>query len=432
MNNFDFIIIGAGCSGLSLLYEMNKSNILKNKTCAVFDKRKQFSKDKIWSYWNVFEHSFSDCLLDQWDKVIVKGNEEIILDCKDFAYQSVDSEKFYNKILKNINDNKNIKLFLDHSVDEIREENDQIIIKSKNELFKANLVFDSSLKINNSKDSKIYQHFYGCEVNFKENINLSKYPTLMDFNCDQGNWTHFFYTLPLSDKKIFIEKPFGGYTNTKLNNILESNAIHIGYVLRFNPCIQWVKTHINPQDIKSIHGQYLSNTIEKKPKGWRNGSFSGVLNEMGSHVIDLILYILEDDNMDVLFSKKESIVSDVDDIVEAKLKTSNDISISMYFNWVKKDVRKPVFGLEIEMKDGHKYYIDQQQVNKYNSNGDFIEKVAVTDLVKAVPFYLRGVDFTDQMSDLLANQKIIASANNALGVNILMEKILNHENNTGR
>ena len=205
MNNFDFIIIGAGCSGLSLLYEMNKSNILKNKTCAVFDKRKQFSKDKIWSYWNVFEHSFSDCLLDQWDKVIVKGNEEIILDCKDFAYQSVDSEKFYNKILKNISDNKNIKLFLDHGVDEISEENDQIIIKSKNELFKANLVFDSSLKINNSKDSKIYQHFYGCEVNFKENINLSKYPTLMDFNCDQGNWTHFFYTLPLSDKKIFIE-----------------------------------------------------------------------------------------------------------------------------------------------------------------------------------------------------------------------------------
>ena len=66
----------------------------------------------------------------------------------------------------------------------------------------------------------------------------------------------------------------------------------------------------------------------------------------------------------------------------------------MYFNWVKKDVRKPVFGIEIEMKDGSKYSIDQQQINKYNSNGDFIEKVAVTDLAKAVPFYLRGVDFT--------------------------------------
>ena len=234
------------------------------------------------------------------------------------------------------------------------------------------------------------------------------------------------------DKKIFVEKPFGGYTNTNLNNIPESNSIHIGYVLRFNPCIQWVKTNINPQDIKSIHGQYLSNTIEKKPTGWRNGSFSGVLNEMGSHVIDLIQYIVGNDQMEVLSSKKESIVCDIDDIVEATLKTKNDISISMYFNWVKKDVRKPVFGIEIQMKDGSKYSIDQQQINKYSSNGDFIEKVAVTDLAKPVPFYLRGVDFTDQMLDLLGDNKIMASINDALAVNTLMEKILNNENNTRR
>ena len=234
------------------------------------------------------------------------------------------------------------------------------------------------------------------------------------------------------DKKIFVEKPFGGYTNTNLNNIPESNSIHIGYVLRFNPCIQWVKTNLNPLDIKSIHGQYLSNTIEKKPTGWRNGSFSGVLNEMGSHVIDLIQYIVGNDQMEVLSSKKESIVSDIDDIVEATLKTKNDISISMYFNWVKKEIRKPVFGIEVQMKDGYKYSIDQQQINKYSSTGDFIEKVAVTDLAKPVPFYLRGVDFTDQMLDLLGDNKIMASINDALAVNTLMEKILNNENNTRR
>ena len=222
MNNYDFIIIGAGCSGLSLLYEMNKSNVLKNKTCAVFDKRKNFSKDKIWSYWNIFEHSFSDCLLDQWDKVIVKGDKEIILDCKDFAYQSVDSEKFYNKILKNISENKNIKLFLDRGVDEINEENNQITIKSNNEIFKANLVFDSSLKNNNTDDTKIYQHFYGCEINFKETANLSKHPILMDFNCNQGNWTHFFYTLPLGDNKIFIETTW----ISDQNNFAKEQYIH--------------------------------------------------------------------------------------------------------------------------------------------------------------------------------------------------------------
>jgi len=226
------------------------------------------------------------------------------------------------------------------------------------------------------------------------------------------------------DKKIFIEKPFGGYTNINHNNFSESSTVNIGYVLRFNPCIQWIKTNINPKEIKSIHGEYISNTIEKKPEGWRNSPFSGVLNEMGSHVIDLVQYIIGNDQMKVLSSKKESIISDVDDIVEATIKTENDISISLYFNWVKKEVRKPVFGLKIEMKDGLKYSIDQQQVNKYNFNGDFIEKVSVTDLVKSVPYYLRGVDFTNQMLDLIGERKIMSTVNEALEVNRLIEKIL--------
>ena len=269
--------------------------------------------------------------------------------------------------------------------------------------------------------------FYADDSSLKQAFDITLITTPPSIHLNLLN-----RSIERGDKKIFVEKPFGGYTNTNLNNIPESNSIHIGYVLRFNPCIQWVKTNINPLDIKSIHGQYLSNTIEKKPTGWRNGSFSGVLNEMGSHVIDLIQYIVGNDQMEVLSSKKESIVSDIDDIVEATLKTKNDISISMYFNWVKKEIRKPVFGIEVQMKDGSKYSIDQQQINKYSSTGDFIEKVAVTDLAKPVPFYLRGVDFTDQMLDLLGDNKIMASINDALAVNTLMEKILNNENNTRR
>ena len=239
-------------------------------------------------------------------------------------------------------------------------------------------------------------------------------------------------SLNRGDKKIFIEKPFGGYTNIKFDHVFKSKKIFIGYVLRFNPCIQWIKSNINTQEIKSIHGQYLSNTIENKPKGWRNGPYSGVLNEMGSHVIDLLQYIVGTNQMDVLTSKKESIVSDVDDIVEATLKTENDVTVSIYLNWVKKDVRKPVFGIEIEMKDDSKYFIDQQQIKQYNSNGEFIGIISVTNLAESVPFYLRGTDFTNQMMDLLDNGVIMANVNDALNVNRLMKKILNYENNIRR
>ena len=234
------------------------------------------------------------------------------------------------------------------------------------------------------------------------------------------------------DKKIFIEKPFGGHSNIDFDNTINFKQLYIGYVLRFNPCIQWVKSNISAENIHSIHGQYLSNTIESKPKGWRNGRFSGVLNEMGSHVIDLLQYIIGTNEMDVQTSKKESIISDVDDIVEATLKTKNNLEVSIYLNWVKKEIRKPVFGIDIKLKDGSKYFIDQQQIKKYSASGEYLSKLTITDLAQTVPFYLRGVDFTNQMKSLLGDGKEMAKLDDALGVNIIMNKILKHENNTRR
>ena len=231
-------------------------------------------------------------------------------------------------------------------------------------------------------------------------------------------------SLKRGDKKIFVEKPFGGFSNTNLESTLDLSSVFIGYVLRFNPCIQWIKSNVNPNEIKSIHGQYISNTIEKKPKGWRNGKFSGVCNEMGSHVIDLIQYITNENELDLISSKVKSIISDVDDIVEANLKSKNGIDVSLHFNWVNKKVRKPIFAIDIEMKGGDKYCIDQQQINKYKGD-EFIKKVSVTDLAKTVPYYLRGVDFTDQIIDLLNDNKIMATASQALNVNNTIAKILN-------
>ncbi len=231
------------------------------------------------------------------------------------------------------------------------------------------------------------------------------------------------------DKKVFIEKPFGGHTNIKFDDNLFNKQLFIGYVLRFNPCVQWIKQNIDCKKIKSIQGRYLSNTIEKKPKGWRNSAFSGVLNEMGSHIIDLIQYIVNETKYKVVSSKIQSVISDIDDIVEAKLITNNNIDVSIYLNWVKNDVRKPIFSLEIEMNDGRKFFVDQQQIKIFNEN-KLDKTVSVTDFKSKVPFYLRGIDFTNQMVDLLNETKNISNIEEALNVNKIMNQIYSYENNT--
>lgn len=261
MKKFDFIIVGAGCSGLSLAYEMNVKNLFNDKTCAIIDKRKEFNRDKIWSYWNIYEHSFYDCLINKWDKFCVKKNQnEIILDCENFQYQSIDSQKFYKKILDNLNSNKNIKLILNKSVDKIYENKDEAIVQCSDEIFRTDIIFNSSLDNKTTKESELFQHFYGCEVVFDENVNLPEYPIIMDFNCNQDSWVHFFYTLPMGKNKIFIE-------NTWISN--EKSFAFERYIAEINYYIQnnlnyKKKYKTNYSEIGSIPMFHFKNNMKYK------------------------------------------------------------------------------------------------------------------------------------------------------------------------
>ena len=223
------------------------------------------------------------------------------------------------------------------------------------------------------------------------------------------------------DSRIFIEKPFGGHLNYSSNENYDN--VFIGYVLRFNPCVQWIKSNIAVSNIVTARGQYVSGTLEKKPKGWRNGEYSGVLNEMGSHIIDLLNYIIGMNNHKVIKSSMKSVVSDVDDIVEAELQVA-DKKIELFFNWVSHETRKPVFEITLELKDGSRIVFDQQII-RITKDDQLVEQITAADLKGTVPFYLRGIDFTKQMQDLIGPAENLSTMKEALTVNRIIKDILN-------
>ena len=49
MKEFDYLIIGGGCAGLSLAYELEINGKLKDKTLAIVEPRKEYNRDKTWS-----------------------------------------------------------------------------------------------------------------------------------------------------------------------------------------------------------------------------------------------------------------------------------------------------------------------------------------------------------------------------------------------
>ncbi len=221
------------------------------------------------------------------------------------------------------------------------------------------------------------------------------------------------------DKIVFVEKPFGGHSNTSAD--LDAKNVFIGYVLRFNPVVEWIKNNIDPNDIIECSAKYVSNTLEKKPKGWRNGPYSGVLNEIGSHVLDMINYLFDIEDFKITKTELNSIISDVDDEVKISL-LSKERNFEFYFNWVDKSLRKPVFEVSIKLKNGDLIIFDQQKVVVNNNQEE--KTISVVDLNQDIPFYLRGVDFTKQMQDLTHKRETMCSLNEAITINRLMKEII--------
>ncbi len=189
MREFDYIIIGGGCAGLSLAFELEINNKLKHKKLAIIEPRREYKRDKTWSFWKVSDHNFDDCVIKSWNNFSVNTPDGFIeLKTDKFPYQSLDSGKFYKKINSKLSENRNIQFF--NSIDEVNT-NHSIIFNS---------VVNGPIN-----ESNLWQHFQGIEIETTDNFFDDQIINLMDFNCDQKNSVHFFYTLPFSKNRALIE-----------------------------------------------------------------------------------------------------------------------------------------------------------------------------------------------------------------------------------
>ena len=189
MRDFDYIIIGGGCAGLSLAYELDAHEKLRNKTLAIIEPRAQYKRDKTWSFWKVNPHNFDDCVKKSWEhfSINIPGKTNH-LQCKNYPYQSIDSGLFYEKINNKLKENNNISFF--KNIDEVNTKN--------------SFIFNSVPNIK-KKYFNLWQHFCGVEIETKKNSFDEEIFNLMDFDCEQRESVHFFYTLPYSKNKALVE-----------------------------------------------------------------------------------------------------------------------------------------------------------------------------------------------------------------------------------
>ena len=225
MREFDYVIIGGGCAGLSLAYELETHEKLRDKSLAIIEPRNEYKRDKTWSFWKVISHNFDDCVKKNWKNFSINIPDKTnYLDCKNFPYQSIDSGLFYEKINNKLKENKNIFFFKDIS---------EINLKNC-------FIFNSVPSIKEDHRN-LWQHFCGVEIETQDNFFDDEIFNLMDFDCDQRESVHFFYTLPYSKNTALVE-------TTWLSKVNDNSKKDYDKQIK-----DYIENHLNLKNYKIIY-----------------------------------------------------------------------------------------------------------------------------------------------------------------------------------
>jgi lycopene beta-cyclase len=205
----DYLILGAGASGMMLAYRMAKDPFFDSKSIVIIDKDKKKGNDRTWCFWEKESNEWDSIITKKWNDIFFgsKGKMKKI-PLHPYSYKMIRSGAFFEKLSNHILSKDNFSFHQDE-VTNINTNQNNVEVHGKNRTFQASKVFNS-LPINDSylKQSKfpvLKQHFIGWFIETKENHFEADAATFMDFNIEQKGNTRFMYILPISKKQALFE-----------------------------------------------------------------------------------------------------------------------------------------------------------------------------------------------------------------------------------
>ena len=206
MKNYDYILAGGGCAGLSLVYHLLESS-LKNSQILIIDPNQGEIPNKTWCYWSKEAlpiHPQSARF--SWNSFYLKdASQQLTKPLEELSYYHLNSHDFYAHVLDKIRQFPNVH-FLKEEVVALTPADTGIQVTTKAAgTFNASLVFDSRTKLQGTNQPILNQIFIGIRIKVSEPLFDPKKWGLMDFETRPSNGFDFIYTLPFSTQEALIE-----------------------------------------------------------------------------------------------------------------------------------------------------------------------------------------------------------------------------------
>jgi lycopene beta-cyclase len=208
MPRYDYIIAGAGASGLSLLMRMIESGKFSDKKILLVDRAPKTVNDRTWCFWEQGKGFFEEIVYRQWQKLsFISDAYFSLLEMGDYHYKMIRGIDFYEFCFARIKQQPNIEIkygelkFVENShLTRIYIDDTELKVGSAT-------VFNSISRKEQStrKTIRLLQHFKGWIIETPHNAFDPGAATLMDFRPQQNHGTTFVYVLPLAPNRALVE-----------------------------------------------------------------------------------------------------------------------------------------------------------------------------------------------------------------------------------
>ncbi|MBS1596802.1 MAG: lycopene cyclase [Bacteroidetes bacterium] len=208
MDHYNYIIAGAGCSGLSLAMHMIHSGKFSDKKILLVDKVNKTDNDRTWCFWEKEDGLFESIVYKRWEKLWYYGSSyKKCMNIVPYQYKMIRGLDFYNYCFDIIAQQKNISI-LTGSIKKINSNEEGTFIICDEKKISGDYIFSSlppQSPVLKNKQFQLLQHFKGWVIETDNDAFNSEEATLMDFRVSQENGTNFFYVMPFSSTSALVE-----------------------------------------------------------------------------------------------------------------------------------------------------------------------------------------------------------------------------------
>ncbi len=213
-SDYDYIISGAGCAGISLLLHVLQEPELQGKKILLIDAADKSINDHTWCYWEEKSGFLENIVYHQWKSLVFHSDKGYLpLHLSPYTYKMIRSIDLY-EYARNVTQKRTKVTWKTADVTAVGNDKGLAFVVADGVKYTAEYVFNSVL-LEKAKQEfeaadcyKLLQHFKGWVIETKQPVFNPSEATFMDFRVGQELGATFVYVLPTSSTKALVEYTF--------------------------------------------------------------------------------------------------------------------------------------------------------------------------------------------------------------------------------